>query len=587
MSGRIFISYRRDLSSDTAGKIALALRQHLPRCDPFLDVDKIKSDQFYNRIETELALTEAVLVLIPPDWEHTANEHGVRIQQEGDFVRHEVATALRRGVGVIPVLVDRETLPDADDLPDDLRELSMWHATNISSDVGPADVFRLTEVVRPKLPGRLTAVLIKLIAVTPATFLLPYILSTALLLFASHLLQIQFIDTPFTAIHQIETGAFEIIEGTRDLGFFQALNWTVVLIMCWPILFFISHQLLRESQAVFDSIRKRGLIVFIAPTGEQKPRPPDPIFRNLLKFTSISMLLLVVLTIFLSGWNWFHFSGKWPVENFPMGEFLQNSTGPDWQVAWSLSTFDFSQNSLGIKIFAFICYELYNLGWITNFCIFIYAIFLVTELDNIAQSAGDYKAEKLVLDGSDPVAGGLDSFDRIHRLLAIAVLLGLATMYLMAIRNFFLPPGCRAIELLDGTLLSAHCFHTLGILQTSIQVFWDIITNLNSVGLGGFETLGTLPNSHNSFTMGAFYTVGIFVALFLFASIKMISFVRKCQENSGINPSGTGAGLVQKIQKRVRIILAMSIIGVLAILFPITSVIFILALLTIGTTRAV
>src|SRR5271165_7096135 len=50
------------------------------------------------------------------------------------FVRLEIATALKRGIRVIPVLVDGASMPRSGDLPDELKTLVRLQALRVSRD---------------------------------------------------------------------------------------------------------------------------------------------------------------------------------------------------------------------------------------------------------------------------------------------------------------------------------------------------------------------------------------------------------------------------------------------------------------------
>ena len=68
---------------------------------------------------------------------------GRRLSNPDDFVRLEIATALKRNVRVIPVLVDGAPMPRASDLPDDLKSLVRRNAVEISHTRFNADSERL------------------------------------------------------------------------------------------------------------------------------------------------------------------------------------------------------------------------------------------------------------------------------------------------------------------------------------------------------------------------------------------------------------------------------------------------------------
>jgi hypothetical protein len=64
-----------------------------------------------------------------------ADEQGRRrLHEPDDYVRFEVRTALRRGVRVIPVLVEGTRPPRQQELPPDLRRLARLNALEMSCD---------------------------------------------------------------------------------------------------------------------------------------------------------------------------------------------------------------------------------------------------------------------------------------------------------------------------------------------------------------------------------------------------------------------------------------------------------------------
>jgi hypothetical protein len=58
-------------------------------------------------------------------------------------VRVEIATALKRNIRVIPVLVDGALMPRSSDLPDDLKQLARRNALEVSYNRFDADFGRL------------------------------------------------------------------------------------------------------------------------------------------------------------------------------------------------------------------------------------------------------------------------------------------------------------------------------------------------------------------------------------------------------------------------------------------------------------
>jgi hypothetical protein len=124
VAGRIFISYRRD---DTAS-LALGIGQYLERefgqKNVFIDVDMYAGTKFPTELEAKLAQSKVLLALIGPDWLDTRDDAGQRrLDDPNDWVRLEVARALKRNITIIPVRVEGAELPRKADLPEDIRGL--------------------------------------------------------------------------------------------------------------------------------------------------------------------------------------------------------------------------------------------------------------------------------------------------------------------------------------------------------------------------------------------------------------------------------------------------------------------------------
>lgn len=120
---RIFISYRRQDTKYVVRYLSEKLATKFGPSSVFMDIDGIDpGDEFDRIIEKRVGQCDVLIACIGPDWE--IDRSGVdRINDPDDWVRAEIATALRRDIRVIPVLVDRTTMPDATELPNDLRPL--------------------------------------------------------------------------------------------------------------------------------------------------------------------------------------------------------------------------------------------------------------------------------------------------------------------------------------------------------------------------------------------------------------------------------------------------------------------------------
>jgi hypothetical protein len=145
MSGNIFISYRRDDSAGHAGRIADHLERVFGRDRLFMDVDSIPlGKNFVKALSEEVGKCDVLLAIIGPNWLNASDNRGKRrLENPADFVRVEIAAALQRDVPVIPVLLDGAVIPDADQLPDDLKELPVRNGTYIRHASFGGDIEKL------------------------------------------------------------------------------------------------------------------------------------------------------------------------------------------------------------------------------------------------------------------------------------------------------------------------------------------------------------------------------------------------------------------------------------------------------------
>ncbi len=152
----IFISYRREDSEDSTRAIYESLVPRFGRERLFLDVEAIKpGSDFRNSIEESLADCGVFLVVIGPNWANIKPDNDPsgprRLDSPSDFVRQEVATALKKGgsLPVIPVLVRGASMPAAEQLPDDLRDLAYRNAIAFNNLDWDANVSKLIDTIRP------------------------------------------------------------------------------------------------------------------------------------------------------------------------------------------------------------------------------------------------------------------------------------------------------------------------------------------------------------------------------------------------------------------------------------------------------
>jgi CHASE2 domain-containing sensor protein len=138
----IFISYRRDDSSATAELLHDRLAAWFPRDEVFLDVQNIAPGEDWRRLLTErLAEYDVVLVVMGLAWRGALAARTA--SGSDDFVRWEVAEALRQHKRVIPVLVDGATLPAHDELPADIAAIGQLQAETLKRNTRDRDIAAL------------------------------------------------------------------------------------------------------------------------------------------------------------------------------------------------------------------------------------------------------------------------------------------------------------------------------------------------------------------------------------------------------------------------------------------------------------
>lgn len=146
MTGRIFISYRR---TETAWA-ARALFERLWRTFPsrvFIDLESIAlGADFTQVIDEHLSGCHAMLAVIGKDWQKEIKDR--EQHQEDDFVRIELARALKRGIPVVPVLIDGAAMPKPRDLPGDLKSLAKRAGLPVTADTFDAQTKRIEDQIR-------------------------------------------------------------------------------------------------------------------------------------------------------------------------------------------------------------------------------------------------------------------------------------------------------------------------------------------------------------------------------------------------------------------------------------------------------
>jgi hypothetical protein len=118
----IFVSYRRDDVPDEARELLARLSQSISFASVFSDLDSLPlgiGQDWSSTIEQRISVSEALVVVIGPDWLTAGDWRDRRLEDRTDFVRLEIESALRRNKRVVPVLVNGAEMPRAECLSEE------------------------------------------------------------------------------------------------------------------------------------------------------------------------------------------------------------------------------------------------------------------------------------------------------------------------------------------------------------------------------------------------------------------------------------------------------------------------------------
>jgi formylglycine-generating enzyme required for sulfatase activity len=150
MAAKIFISYRRDDSAGHAGRVHDRLEREFGRDLLFMDVDAIPLGvNFVKVLEDQVTNCDVLLAIIGPGWLDARDDDGKRrLDNPHDYIRIEIAVALKREIPVIPILLEGVRLPKAHQLPDNLKDLVLRNGLDVRHASFHNDMDRLVRGLR-------------------------------------------------------------------------------------------------------------------------------------------------------------------------------------------------------------------------------------------------------------------------------------------------------------------------------------------------------------------------------------------------------------------------------------------------------
>lgn len=136
MATQIFISYRREDTTDITGRIYDRLTYKYGTPAVFKDVDSIPpGSDFRKYLDSKIKECTVVLVVVGDDWLRKDPVTGARrLDNPHDFVRIEIESALKRDIPVIPLLVEDALWPPQEKLPEGMQDFAYRQARVIGRD---------------------------------------------------------------------------------------------------------------------------------------------------------------------------------------------------------------------------------------------------------------------------------------------------------------------------------------------------------------------------------------------------------------------------------------------------------------------
>jgi hypothetical protein len=147
MPNRVFISYRREDGAASARSICDRLTQVFGSANIFMDVNSLVPGQRFDvELDTALSQCKVFLAIIGPRWMELLEKR--ERDGEHDYVRQELATALRRNMIVIPVLAESARLPRSASLPPDISAVVMHQKQEVTHERFVHDVNDLIRAIQ-------------------------------------------------------------------------------------------------------------------------------------------------------------------------------------------------------------------------------------------------------------------------------------------------------------------------------------------------------------------------------------------------------------------------------------------------------
>jgi hypothetical protein len=147
----LFLCYRREDTQDAAGRLHERLIATYGSNRVFMDIDSAPLGlDFVDHVREQISRCSAVIVMIGKKWLTIRDrQRRRRLENADDLVRAEIATALKQNIPVVPVIVQNASMPNPEDLPEDIRLLARRNGIQLRAEQWREGVERLLKELNP------------------------------------------------------------------------------------------------------------------------------------------------------------------------------------------------------------------------------------------------------------------------------------------------------------------------------------------------------------------------------------------------------------------------------------------------------
>ena len=143
----LFISYRRSDSMHAAQRVRMCLRERFGEDAVFIDREIRPGDDWERHLEQMLVASTGVVLMIGDEFLKLLRKHRGGQPEPSDPLVWEIATALRLGKTLYPVLIGRIDMPEPAKLPESIRGLARYQAVFAREPAFDAAIAELVKAV--------------------------------------------------------------------------------------------------------------------------------------------------------------------------------------------------------------------------------------------------------------------------------------------------------------------------------------------------------------------------------------------------------------------------------------------------------